>query len=46
MSRERIESTPADVDGVHGDRVWAVQDAAGKLGSATRYVLAEVILRQ
>jgi MOSC domain-containing protein len=30
---ERIESTCADGDGVHGDRVWAVQDAAGKLGS-------------
>jgi uncharacterized protein len=30
---ERIESTRADGDGVHGDRVWAVQDAAGKLGS-------------
>lgn len=30
---ERIESTRADGAGVHGDRVWAVQDAAGKLGS-------------
>lgn len=30
---ERIESTRADADGLHGDRVWAVQDAAGKLGS-------------
>jgi uncharacterized protein len=30
---ERIESTRADKDGVRGDRVWAVQDAAGKLGS-------------
>jgi uncharacterized protein len=30
---ERVESTRADADGVHGDRVWAVQDAAGKLGS-------------
>jgi uncharacterized protein len=30
---ERIESTRADGDGVQGDRVWAVQDAAGKLGS-------------
>lgn len=30
---ERIESTRADADGVRGDRLWAVQDAAGKLGS-------------
>jgi len=30
---EQVESTWADGDGVHGDRVWAVQDAAGKLGS-------------
>jgi uncharacterized protein len=30
---ERIESTAAGACGVHGDRVWAVQDAAGKLGS-------------
>ncbi len=30
---EQVESTRADADGVHGDRVWAVQDAAGKLGS-------------
>jgi uncharacterized protein len=30
---EQVESTRADGDGVHGDRVWAVQDAAGKLGS-------------
>jgi uncharacterized protein len=30
---ERIESSRADANGVHGDRVWAVQDAAGKLGS-------------
>jgi uncharacterized protein len=30
---ERIESTRADAEGVQGDRVWAVQDAAGKLGS-------------
>ncbi len=30
---EQVESSPADADGVHGDRVWAVQDAAGKLGS-------------
>jgi uncharacterized protein len=30
---EQIESTCADEDGVQGDRVWAVQDAAGKLGS-------------
>lgn len=30
---ERIRSTRADASGVHGDRVWAVQDAAGKLGS-------------
>lgn len=33
MGGERIESTGADGNGVHGDRVWAVQDAAGKLGS-------------
>jgi uncharacterized protein len=30
---ERVESARADAGGVHGDRVWAVQDAAGKLGS-------------
>ena len=30
---ERIESARAGGDGVEGDRVWAVQDAAGKLGS-------------
>jgi uncharacterized protein YcbX len=30
---ERIESARVSEDGVHGDRVWAVQDAAGKLGS-------------
>jgi uncharacterized protein len=30
---QRIESTRAAADGVLGDRVWAVQDAAGKLGS-------------
>ncbi|HEY7323322.1 MAG TPA: MOSC N-terminal beta barrel domain-containing protein [Streptosporangiaceae bacterium] len=30
---ERMESARADGDGVEGDRVWAVQDAAGKLGS-------------
>ena len=30
---ERVDSTRLDGDGVHGDRVWAVQDAAGKLGS-------------
>jgi uncharacterized protein YcbX len=30
---EQIESTSADGDGVRGDRIWAVQDAAGKLGS-------------
>jgi uncharacterized protein YcbX len=30
---ERIESTHANGNGVLGDRVWAVQDAAGKLGS-------------
>jgi uncharacterized protein len=30
---EQIESTRVDGDGVRGDRVWAVQDAAGKLGS-------------
>lgn len=30
---EQLESTRADEDGVQGDRVWAVQDAAGKLGS-------------
>ena len=33
LGGERIASTHADRDGVHGDRVWAVQDAAGKLGS-------------
>jgi uncharacterized protein len=30
---ERIELTRADAAGVQGDRLWAVQDAAGKLGS-------------
>jgi uncharacterized protein len=30
---ERLESARAGVEGVDGDRVWAVQDAAGKLGS-------------
>jgi len=30
---ELIESTLVDGDGVDGDRRWAVQDAAGKLGS-------------
>lgn len=30
---ELIESTHVDGDGVDGDRRWAVQDAAGKLGS-------------
>lgn len=30
---ERIEFTRAGGDGVEGDRVWAVQDSAGKLGS-------------
>ena len=30
---EQIGSTHIDGDGVLGDRVWAVQDAAGKLGS-------------
>jgi uncharacterized protein len=30
---ERVTTTGADADGLHGDRVWAVQDAAGKLGS-------------
>jgi uncharacterized protein len=30
---EQIETTQAGKDGVHGDRVWAVQNAAGKLGS-------------
>jgi len=33
MGGERVESTSADENGVRGDRVWAVQDAAGKLGS-------------
>ncbi len=30
---ERIDSTHVDGHGVRGDRLWAVQDAAGKLGS-------------
>jgi uncharacterized protein len=30
---QQIESTRAGAEGVLGDRVWAVQDAAGKLGS-------------
>jgi uncharacterized protein len=30
---EQIESTRVDAEGVQGDRVWAVQDATGKLGS-------------
>lgn len=33
MGGELVESVSADVDGLQGDRVWAVQDAAGKLGS-------------
>lgn len=33
LGGERIESTHVGGHGVHGDRVWAIQDAAGKLGS-------------
>jgi uncharacterized protein len=30
---EQVETTTADKNGIRGDRVWAVQNAAGKLGS-------------
>jgi uncharacterized protein len=33
LGGERVDASAVDSDGVAGDRVWAVQDDAGKLGS-------------